>query len=1066
MKLLAVAPDHRLHRDEIIAECWPDAAPEAATRSLGVALHAARRALEPELAARRPSRYLTTDGAMLRLEPETVWIDADHAEQLAATALEGGGVAELAVAAEAFAGELLPEDRYATWLHARRDRLAVARTRVLLQLADALVDADRAEDAIAVARDALAEHPAEERAHRTIMRAYLSLGLRRQAIHQYHACRAALDDELGVRPGEQTERLHLQALDAHAGSTRPVDGAPLPPPTLRVHPATPLRGRADAIASLVATDRPGLVLVTGEAGIGKTRVVTEAARIAFDEGAVVVWGAGRDAEGQTPYGPIVEALDGWLSGRSTFERARVGGEYPELAGLLPSLGNTALELQRSPDDERRRLFQAVAALLEDLAAASPVLLVVDDLHAADLGTLQLVSSLARRAASTSTPWRTIATLRDDELAVDDPRRLVLDGLRRDGIATDVPLGRLAKADCLALATDIAGGAVPDRVWELSLGHPLFAVELARRDDVSGDRSPNSPEVRQLVAARLARLPATARRIAEVVAAAGGEAATAEVVDVATRALHPPMSNGEAAESVDAALRAAVLFERDVVIDGRPVPGLVFQHPLVRLTTYDELTAARRQVLHSAYADVVLRRRPHAVDALASHLVRADDPRAVTYLRQAAERAAALSANDTADRYYAELISRLDALSAEAAWVRLDRSLVLQRTARFDEARSVLTEALVDLRRRSDHDGVVLATARLAEVLVSTTATREALVLLDADRPTVRTGALPAATHHNSRTRALLVTGRYDEAVVAATLAQAAAERITGPERRGLLARALQYQAAALALDGRFAEAGPVAAKALPHAEAYGDPQILASVLSVQREQSRRSGRLREAIEIGNRALELADRSGEPIGRAFEQANLAELHLLVEEIDAAATLADAAVDAPVDRTALSTPYALVALARVRMRRNEDPLPQLDEAERVAEESSDRQGLDEVGQARAEWLVVIGEYDEARRVLATLPRLSATTTTWANLGLGDAGAAERMARDEIERAASGGERLAEIDARIAHAAALAALGLGDRADDEFAAVDELARNLPYPAGLTRLAHARGSHHRPAG
>lgn len=1058
VKLLAVAPDHRMHRDEVMAVCWPEAEPEAAARSLGVALHAARRALEPELAARQSSSYLTSDGSMLRLDPAAVWIDVDHAERLATTALELGGVDRLRAAAEAIDGELLPEDRYATWSHARRDRLEQMRLRVLLELADAQLDDDRAEDAIATARGVLAEHPTEERAHRTIMRASLGLGLRRQAIHQYHACREALDAELGIRPGPQTEQLHLEALDAHAGSPRAADEAVLPPPALRAAPVAPLRGRDDALARLCAVDAPTAILVAGEAGIGKTRVVAEAARSAFDDGAIVLWGAGHDTEGQTPYGAFVEALDGWLSSRSAAEKARVGGEYPELAGLLPSLGNPLTELQRSPDDERRRLFQAVVAFLEDLAVSAPVLLVLDDLHAADLGSLQLFGSLARRAATARPRWRVIVTLRDDELGPDDPRRTLLDALQRDGLAVTLHLPRLSRGDCLALAADIAGADAPERVWELSLGHPLFAVELARVADEVGGRPQASAGVRQLVAARLARLPAAARRVAEVVATAGGEAAVAEVVDVATQVLHPPLSTGETAEAVDAALASAVLFERDVVIDGRPVPGLVFQHPLVRLTTYDELSGVRRQVLHSAYADVVLRRRPHAVDTLATHLVRADDPRATTYLRRAADRAASLSANDTADLYYTELINRLDAVSAEAAWVRLDRSVVLQRTARFDEARAVLTEALGELRRRGDDDGVVLATARIAEVLISTAAPHDALAVLDADPVSSETGPLAATTHHLARTRALLVTGRYAEAADSARLAQDLAERASEGRRRGLLARALQLRAVSLALDGRVAEAGPVADAALPHAEAYGDPQILASVLSVQREQSRRSGRLGEALATGRRALELATRSGERLSLAFEQANLAELHLLVEEVDTAAELAETAVAAPADEAGLSTPYALVALALVRMRRGLDPLPVLEEAQQVAEAAADRQALDEVGRARAQWLVEAGAYGEALVVLGTLTRGSATTEAWAHLGLGDATTAARIAGAEVARAAAGGERLTEVDARTVHAAALAGLGERRRAEAEFAAAEELATSLSYPAGTTRLRRAR--------
>lgn len=152
--------------------------------------------------------------------------------------------------------------------------------------------------------------------------------------------------------------------------------------------------------------------------------------------------------------------------------------------------------------------------------------------------------------------------------------------------------------------------------------------------------------------------------------AGGGAALSEVMDVAAHGLHPPLSAhivssvlparsalvlarsvspSAMTDAVDVAVSASMVEERPVVVGGQPLPGLVFRHPLVRLTCYDG-SAARRRQLHSAYAQAILRRRPDAVDTLASHLTRADDPRATRYLRQAAERAAAVCANDTADRY--------------------------------------------------------------------------------------------------------------------------------------------------------------------------------------------------------------------------------------------------------------------------------------------------------------------------------------------------------------------------------------------------------------------------------
>jgi tetratricopeptide (TPR) repeat protein len=773
----------------------------------------------------------------------------------------------------------------------------------------------------------------------------------------------------------------------------------------------------------------------------------------------------------------VEALDGWLADRPAADRAGIGAEYPELAGLLPSLGQTGADVERSPEEERQRLFGAVAGLLGDLAAVAPVLVVLDDIHGADSGSFQLLSHLARRAASgRHHGWRFMVAYRAEELPEVDPRRVVLDSLVRDGLADQIALERLGREDCEALAADVLGRSseeLPDEVWELSLGNPLFALELAR-DRGDGHRGTQPPQgVRQLVASRLARLAPTARRIVEVAAVAGGDAAMSEVLDVAAEGLHPTLSAAEATTAADLAVTGSVLAERDVVVDGRRVAGLTFHHPLVRMTCYEQLSSARRRLLHSAYADTVLRRRPDAVDTLAVHLLRADDPRATGYLRQAAERAAALCANDTADLYYAELTSRLDAVAAEAAWARVDRSAVLQRMGRNEEAAQVLREALRDLRQRDDADGVVLATGRLAEALTRLGEPVEASRLLDAQQPTEQTSALATTIHHVSRALVCLAVGRYPEGVEAAERARACAEHVPGPQRRGLLARALQFQAASLALDGRFAEAGPIAAEALPHAEAFGDPHVLASVLSVQREQARRSGRLREALDTGWRAVALAERSGDPVGVAFERANLAELHLLLEECAEAEAQATQAlptwqVGASHVQQDRSTPYALVALARVRMRTGSgEPDGLLGDAVRVAAERSDRQAEHEALVALAEWRVHQRRFEEALGLLADeVGSAVAVIAACAHLGSAHAELAAELARAELSRAEVAGERLAETDARTVYSAALAALGRKEEAKEEYAAAESLAARLPYPAGLRTLELAREQHHSDAG
>ncbi|WP_428955700.1 ATP-binding protein [Streptomyces sp. cg35] len=1046
VKLLAVVPDHQLHREQAMDICWPDADQQSATGSLRVALHAARRALEPELAPRASSSYLISDGALLRLDPATVRIDADEAEAAARAALGSRDAGELAAALELFAGELLPEDRYATWAQARREELVALRAEVLLALAAAHMAQGSHAEAVTVAERILATAPAEEAAHRILMESYLRQGLRRLAVRQYHLCREALDAELGVRPDPETERLHRLAL---TDSPAPALSAPAPPAPLRAPTEGPLRGRDNVLQRLLTADRPPVTLLTGEAGVGKTSLAAEAARRAAAAGTAVLWGGGHDAEGHTPYGAFAEALDGWLAEWDAGERARVSTEYPELAAFLPSLGRVRIEGERSPEEERDRLFRAAGALLGELAATRPVLVVLDDLHAADEGSFQLLSHLARRAAGDGPNVRFLVTYRDEEVPDGDPRRSALAALRRARLSVREDVGRLDRDACLAVARD--GGAPAQRlgrVWELSLGNPLFALELARGP--VGEEAPDG--VRQLVGERLGRLGRGTRRVVEALSVAGGEAALAELLDVAAHGLRPAVDAAAAADAIEDAIGAALVEERKVVVAGRAEAGLAFRHPLVRLTCYEQLSDVRRQQLHAAFARTVLRRRPDAVDTLAAHFARADDPRAAEYLRRAAERAAAVYANDTADRYYRDLVARLD---VDAARARLAHAQVLRRMGHFAQAADVLRRALAEFVRRGDHDDTVLAAARLAETLVKSEDTDAAHRVLAAHPPTAHTAPEPTASHHLARAVVLSVQGRYADGYAAARQALAPTLRVPGLTGQGLLARCRSGQATNLALAGRFNEAREAADLALAPARAYGDSALLGSVLSVLRENARRSGRLREAVGTGLRALDLAEESGDPTAAAFERANLAELRLLLEEFGAARELAEAAVSGADPDDSWSLPYALAALARVRMRDDapERAAPLLDRAERVAGTHRDRQARFEVRTARAELALLQGN---PGHVAALLPDDEAPVlAAWGRLLAGDPERGRRVAAAEVDRALGTGERLAEVEARVVHAVSLP--GVSGRA--ALAEAEALALALPYPAGLRRVERARG-------
>lgn len=1054
VKLLAVVPGHRLHREQVIDVCWPDADAQAAQGSLRVALHAARRALEPELASRANSSYLVSEGGLLHLDPARVRIDADLAEEEARTALAAGDADGLRRALGRFSGEFLPEDRYADWAEGRRSRLTDLKERLLLALAGAHLGADAARDAVTLAEQVLDANPAEEQAHGILIDAYTRLGLRRRAVRQYHACRAALDAELGVRPGPETERLHRAALAAKPAGP---PSAPSLPALLRVPSTSPLRGREDALGRLLAADGPAVVRVlTGEAGVGKTRLVGEVARQSAASGTAVLWGGGHDAEGHTPYGAFAEALDGWLAERDEADRARVGGEYPELAAFLPALGRVRADSERSPEEERDRLFRATAGLLGELASVQPLLIVLDDLHAADLGSFQLLSHLARRAAQAD-GWRFLVTYREEEMADGDPRRTGLSSLIRQGLAVREDVPRLDQEACLAVVRDTVAltDGPPARIWELSLGNPLFAVELAHGlAEGAGTGAPDG--VRQLVAERLGRLDHDARRIVEALSVSGPETSLSELLDVAAHGLDPAVTGGAATDALERAMAASLIEERDIVVGGQHEAGLTFRHPLVRLTCYEKLSAVRRRQLHGAFAQAVLRRRPDAVDTLASHFTRADDPRAAAYLRRAAARAAALFANDTADRYYRDLVARLD---VDAARARLAHSQVLRRMGNFAQAAEVLRLALDEFVRRGDHEDVVLTAAWLADTLGRTGLPDAGRQVLAAHPVTADTAPEPAAGHYLAEGLLCRIQGRYEDACRVAEQALAAARRVTGRPGQGLLARTYSLRAGVLGLSGRLDAARAAADLALPPAEAYGDPTLLGSVLSTLRENERRGGRLREAVATGQRALDLAEQSGDPASAAFERANLAELQLLLEDFDTARTLAEAAVAGAEENEAWCLPYTLAALALVRMRTGEtwDAATLLDRAQ-SSPGLVDRQAGHEVRAARAELALRTGAPDEALRALAGHERDVPVFAAWAELHSGRPEAARRLAGDEVARAGRTGERLAEADARTVLALALHRCGDGEAAREALTRADDLARALPYPAGAVHTAEVR--------
>jgi DNA-binding SARP family transcriptional activator len=295
VKLLALARNHELHREQVMEALWPEREPESAANNLHQALHVARRAVED------PAMLQLRDGVVRLFPGGAVEVDVEEYEDAVGRARGSGTLEDLLIARAAYRGELLPDDRFEPWTEVRRSALLQEHLELLWGLASAQEAAGDRPGAIASLREIIDADPVHEAAHASLMRLYALEGQPRLAIRQYGALRSWLRRELDVEPGEETEALRREILAGHvtADSTRRT--APEESPPLHLTASRPRAShnlplqlssfigrdaeRAD-VARALTTSRA--VTLTGVGGCGKTRLAVEVATGAlsrFDEGA-------------------------------------------------------------------------------------------------------------------------------------------------------------------------------------------------------------------------------------------------------------------------------------------------------------------------------------------------------------------------------------------------------------------------------------------------------------------------------------------------------------------------------------------------------------------------------------------------------------------------------------------------------------------------------------------------------------------------------------------------------------------------------------------------------------
>lgn len=506
-------------------------------------------------------------------------------------------------------------------------------------------------------------------------------------------------------------------------------GVPLLAGPLRLVPAFPFVGRSRELGLLRSLlpraegEGRRIALVGGEAGSGKSRLVRELAVELAGAGASVLYG-GCDAVVRTPYRPFVEALDGLVrTGDPAELRADLGASGGELRRLLPDLaarvGDLPPLIAADPDTERHRLHTAVTDVLTGAGWRSPVLLVLEDVHWADVPTLLLMRHLARSGGEAR--LLLLVTFRDTDLPAELADALV-DVQRSEGVAR-VRLGGLGETEVAEFVGRVAGvEASPELVsviGSLTGGNPFLLTELWRElvetaavevgpATVRLVRSPaelGTPEsVREVVSQRLARLRAETASVLELAAVAG------ETFELAMLRRAAGLAEGPLLDAIDEAARSGMVVEA-------PARGLAyrFAHELVRRALSDRLAAPRRADLHLRVAEALEQtsaRDRYALADLAHHFAEAaplaGPERAIEYNLQAAEAAsAALAFDEAAGRYGIVLEIGLED-GRKRGRVALERGRACHKAGRSLEALEAFSTAAGLARELGDPELAALA----------------------------------------------------------------------------------------------------------------------------------------------------------------------------------------------------------------------------------------------------------------------------------------------------------------------------------------------------------------------
>jgi DNA-binding SARP family transcriptional activator len=652
---------HALSRESLAFTLFPDVDESAALAELRRYLYLANKAL-PDRAG---DPWIVVDAETVRWnEAAGAFVDTVEFERL------GADPETHSQAIELYAGDLL-EDVYDDWVVSERERL---RTLYLAILSESIERHRARRDfatAIGYAKRLLTVDPWREDAVRSLLALRYESGDAAGALSEFDRFAKRLRDELSIAPMPETLAVRDSILrnEAVPGSLSP---APAAVKERERHAATilPFVGRGRELALLraawgrAARGSSSLVTIVGEAGVGKTRLTAELARIAQSEGGRVFAGTTAAPESM-PYQAIVEALRSALP--LLLVRPPAPARRAALARVLPEMRDPeeAFEPEGSATGETARLFDALGHAVRTLASPRPLLLILEDVHWAGSASVDAIGAIVRE--SLRIPVLIVATCREEELPPEHPVRTLLRSLQAFAHAEELTLDRLAEDEVSELCARVdglrdRGSDVAMRLFAHSEGNALFLNEainaFLERDDTLDDAATS---IAGTLESRIGRLDDDARTVAEIAAIAGPGCSIALVRDVSNL---PPAS---IARGINTLLDRRILREAGA----RASYDYAFTHHLIASSVYDGIEPALRAQRHSRIARLLEVEYETNANASAREIARhheraGDRARAGDWYLVAARQAAAVYAYADADELAARVLEHAPDPAVRAA----------------------------------------------------------------------------------------------------------------------------------------------------------------------------------------------------------------------------------------------------------------------------------------------------------------------------------------------------------------------------------------------------------------